>query len=75
MQGTILGASEGLDLTTALVHRPRLLFLDEQAAGLDLQSRAAIWAYLEKLNKKEGTTIFLTTNIWKRPINSVGNYR
>jgi ABC-2 type transport system ATP-binding protein len=55
------GMKKRLDLATALVHRPRLLFLDEPTTGLDPQSRAAIWAYLEKLNKKEGTTIFLTT--------------
>jgi ABC-2 type transport system ATP-binding protein len=55
------GMKKRLDLATALVHRPRLLFLDEPTTGLDPQSRAAIWAYLEKLNKEEGTTIFLTT--------------
>jgi ABC-2 type transport system ATP-binding protein len=55
------GMKKRLDLATALVHRPKLLFLDEPTTGLDPQSRAAIWAYLEKLNKKEGTTIFLTT--------------
>jgi ABC-2 type transport system ATP-binding protein len=54
------GMKKRLDLASALVHRPRLLFLDEPTTGLDPQSRAAIWAYLEKLNK-EGTTIFLTT--------------
>ena len=36
-------------------------FLDEPTTGLDTQSRAAIWEYLEGLNKKEGITIFLTT--------------
>ena len=55
------GMKKRLDLASALVHRPKLLFLDEPTTGLDPQSRAAIWAYLEKLNKKEGTTIFLTT--------------
>jgi ABC-2 type transport system ATP-binding protein len=55
------GMKKRLDLASALVHRPKLLFLDEPTTGLDPQSRAAIWDYLEKLNKKEGTTIFLTT--------------
>lgn len=55
------GMKKRLDLASALVHRPKLLFLDEPTTGLDPQSRAAIWAYLEKLNKEEGTTIFLTT--------------
>jgi ABC-2 type transport system ATP-binding protein len=55
------GMKKRLDLATALVHRPKLLFLDEPTTGLDPQSRAAIWEYLQKLNKEEGTTIFLTT--------------
>jgi ABC-2 type transport system ATP-binding protein len=55
------GMKKRLDLATALIHKPKLLFLDEPTTGLDPQSRAAIWTYLEKLNKEEGITIFLTT--------------
>ncbi len=55
------GMRKRLDLASALVHKPKLLFLDEPTTGLDPQSRAAIWDYLQKLNKEEGTTIFLTT--------------
>jgi ABC-2 type transport system ATP-binding protein len=55
------GMKKRLDLATALVHKPKLLFLDEPTTGLDPQSRAAIWSYLEKLNKEEDITIFLTT--------------
>jgi len=55
------GMKKRLDLATTLVHRPLLLFLDEPTTGLDPQSRSAIWKYLEKLNKEEKTTIFLTT--------------
>jgi ABC-2 type transport system ATP-binding protein len=55
------GMKKRLDLATALIHKPKLLFLDEPTTGLDPQSRAAIWAYLERLNKEEGITIFLTT--------------
>ncbi len=55
------GMRKRLDLASALVHKPHLLFLDEPTTGLDPQSRAAIWDYLERLNKEEGITIFLTT--------------
>lgn len=55
------GMKRRLDLASALVHKPKLLFLDEPTIGLDPQSRAAIWSYLEELNKKQGVTIFLTT--------------
>jgi ABC-2 type transport system ATP-binding protein len=54
------GMKKRLDLATALVHKPQLVFLDEPTTGLDPQSRNAIWDYLEKLNR-EGITIFLTT--------------
>jgi ABC-2 type transport system ATP-binding protein len=55
------GMKKRLDLASALIHKPKLLFLDEPTTGLDPQSRASIWDYLEKLNKEEGITIFLTT--------------
>jgi len=55
------GMKKRLDLATAIIHKPKLLFLDEPTTGLDPQSRAAIWAYLQKLNKEEDITIFLTT--------------
>jgi ABC-2 type transport system ATP-binding protein len=55
------GMKKRLDLASALVHNPKLIFLDEPTTGLDPQSRAGIWDYLEKLNKEQGVTIFLTT--------------
>ena len=55
------GMKKRLDLATILVHEPKILFLDEPTTGLDPQSRATVWDYLDDLNKKEGITIFLTT--------------
>ena len=50
-----------LDLALALVHRPRILFLDEPTTGLDIQSRTALWEEVGRLAKDEGVTVFLTT--------------
>ncbi len=55
------GMRRRLDLALALVHRPKVIFLDEPTTGLDPQSRAALWAELRRLRTEEGTTIFLTT--------------
>jgi ABC-2 type transport system ATP-binding protein len=54
------GMKRRLDLALALVHRPRLLFLDEPTTGLDVQSRTAMWDELARL-AQDGVTIFLTT--------------
>ena len=56
------GMRKRLDLATGLIHRPRVLFLDEPTTGLDPQNRAGLWEYLERLNQQEGLTIFLTTH-------------
>ena len=56
------GMRKRLDLATGLVHHPQILFLDEPTTGLDPQTRANLWVYLERLNKQEGLTIFLTTH-------------
>jgi ABC-2 type transport system ATP-binding protein len=55
------GMKRRLDLALALVHRPRILFLDEPTTGLDIQSRTALWAEVGSLAKNEGVTVFLTT--------------
>ena len=44
------------------MHRPRVLFLDEPTAGLDPESRRALWAYLGQARAELGTTVFLTTH-------------
>src|SRR5438034_9586880 len=55
------GMKRRLDLALALVHRPRILFLDEPTTGLDPQSRSALWTEVGRLAKDEGVTVFLTT--------------
>lgn len=54
------GMQRRLVVARALVHRPRVLFLDEPTTGLDPQSRRAVWEYIESL--KDSMTIFLTTH-------------
>jgi ABC-2 type transport system ATP-binding protein len=55
------GMKRRLDLALALVHSPRILFLDEPTTGLDLQSRSALWEEVSRLAREEGMTVFLTT--------------
>jgi len=55
------GMKRRLDLALALLHNPRILFLDEPTTGLDVQSRTSLWEEVERLAREEGTTVFLTT--------------
>jgi len=55
------GMKRRLDLALALVHRPRILFLDEPTTGLDPQSRSALWEEVQGLASGDGVTVFLTT--------------
>ncbi|HZG49298.1 MAG TPA: ATP-binding cassette domain-containing protein [Thermoleophilaceae bacterium] len=55
------GMKRRLDLALALVHRPRILFLDEPTTGLDPQSRTALWVEVQRLASDRGVTVFLTT--------------
>jgi ABC-2 type transport system ATP-binding protein len=55
------GMRRRLDLALALIHEPRVLFLDEPTTGLDPNSRVTLWEELRKLNRQKGTTVFLTT--------------
>src|SRR4051794_34786543 len=55
------GMKRRLDLALALVHRPRILFLDEPTTGLDIQSRTALWDEVARLAAEDGVTVFLTT--------------
>jgi ABC-2 type transport system ATP-binding protein len=55
------GMKRRLDLALALVHEPRILFLDEPTTGLDVQSRSALWDEVQRLATQSGVTVFLTT--------------
>jgi ABC-2 type transport system ATP-binding protein len=55
------GMKRRIDLASALLHRPRVLFLDEPTTGLDPLSRALIWDRIRELRSRYGTTVFLTT--------------
>jgi len=56
------GQQRRVDIARALLHRPRVLFLDEPTAGLDPASRIAVWATIRRLREQEGLTVFLTTH-------------
>jgi ABC-2 type transport system ATP-binding protein len=55
------GMKRRLILARALMHRPRLLILDEPTAGVDIELRLELWHYVQRINE-EGTTILLTTH-------------
>lgn len=56
------GMKRRLDLASALVHRPTVLFLDEPTEGLDPASRQTLWQEVERLNQEFGVTVLLTTH-------------
>jgi ABC-2 type transport system ATP-binding protein len=56
------GMRRRLLIARALVHRPRLLILDEPTAGVDLELRRELWSYLRRLHQDEDTTVLLTTH-------------
>ena len=56
------GMRRKLDIATALIHRPKILFLDEPTLGLDTPSRQSLWTYIRKLNEELGLTFLLTTH-------------
>ncbi|MGC8651331.1 MAG: ATP-binding cassette domain-containing protein [Minisyncoccia bacterium] len=56
------GMMKRLDLAEALIHQPKILFLDEPTLGLDIQTRHTIWEYIRKLRSEYQMTIFLTTH-------------
>lgn len=56
------GMKRRVEIARGLVHYPKVLFLDEPTTGLDPQTRANVWAYIQKLQKQKNITIFLTTH-------------
>jgi ABC-2 type transport system ATP-binding protein len=56
------GMRRKLEIMRSLVHRPKVLFLDEPTAGLDVPTRRTLWEHLTEVRRTSGTTIFLTTH-------------
>ena len=56
------GQRRRLDLALGLMHRPKLLFLDEPSTGMDPQNRANLWDHILQLRAEQGTTLVLTTH-------------
>ena len=56
------GMQRKLEIIRGLMHRPKVLFLDEPTAGLDVASRRSLWAYLREVREQYGVTILLTTH-------------
>jgi ABC-2 type transport system ATP-binding protein len=56
------GMKRRLEIARGLLHKPKILFLDEPTLGLDPQTRNHMWNYIKEINEKEGMTIFFTTH-------------
>ncbi len=56
------GQRRRIDIARALLHRPKILILDEPTTGLDPQTRSILWRVVDDLRKKENMTVFLTTH-------------
>ncbi|HEV8468929.1 MAG TPA: ABC transporter ATP-binding protein [Candidatus Limnocylindria bacterium] len=56
------GMRRKLEIMRSLLHKPKVLFLDEPTAGLDVPSRRTLWEHLSEVRRTSGTTIFLTTH-------------
>ena len=64
------GQRRRADIATALLHKPKILFLDEPTTGLDPQTRLAVWETVKKLQAESGMTVFLTTHYMEEATDS-----
>jgi ABC-2 type transport system ATP-binding protein len=56
------GMRKRLELAEGLIHRPKILFLDEPTLGLDIQTRSIMWEHIRKLKQEHNMTVFMTTH-------------
>lgn len=64
------GQKRRIDIARALIHKPKLLILDEPTTGLDPKTRITVWSVIEKLRKESGLTVFLTTHYMEEAADS-----
>jgi len=64
------GQKRRADIARALINEPKILFLDEPTTGLDPQTRKKVWEMLEEIQKRNNTTIFLTTHYMEEASNA-----
>ncbi|MBR6755314.1 MAG: ABC transporter ATP-binding protein [Clostridia bacterium] len=64
------GQKRRIDIARALIHKPKILILDEPTTGLDPQTRNTVWNVVKKLQKNEGITVFLTTHYMEEAANA-----
>ncbi len=64
------GQRRRADIARALIHTPKILFLDEPTTGLDPQTRKSVWNMIQELKEKTGMTVFLTTHYMEEAAHS-----
>lgn len=64
------GQKRRIDIARALIHKPKLLILDEPTTGLDPKTRITVWSIVEKLRKETGLSVFLTTHYMEEAVES-----